>query len=182
MMIDIIFIFILISAAIKGARNGIIGALFSFAAFFIALAAALKLSALVAEYLQNSFDKPAAWWPFVAFLLVFLVVSGLITMAAKVLNKTLDMVMLGWVNKIGGFLIYAILYTLIFSVVIFYYDQIMHISDTTKEESKVYAYIEPWGEWTMQTLGRVIPVFKDVFTDMQDFFQEVGEDIRKSEH
>ena len=67
-------------------------------------------------------------------------------------------------------------------MVIFYYDQILHISDSIKEESKVYAYIEPWGEWTMRTLGRVIPVFKDVFADMQDFFQEVGEDIRKSEH
>lgn len=180
MMIDIIFIFIMISAAINGSRKGIIGAAFSFAAFFVALAAALKLSALVAEYLQESFDKPAAWWPFVAFMLVFLVVSGLIMMAAKVLNQTLDMAMLGWVNKIGGFLIYAILYTLVFSVVIFYYDQILHVSDATKGESKVYAYIEPWGEWTMKILGRVIPVFKDVFSDMQDFFQEVGEDIRKS--
>jgi membrane protein required for colicin V production len=182
MMIDIIFLFILISAAVSGFRRGIIGAIFSFAAFFIALAAALKLSALVAEYLQKSFDKPAAWWPFVAFALVFLAVSGLISLAARVLDKTLDLVMLGWVNKIGGFLIYAILYTLIFSVVIFYYDQIMHISDATKEESKVYAYIEPWGEWTMQALGKVIPVFKDVFADMEDFFQHVGEGIKKSEH
>ncbi|HSF44524.1 MAG TPA: CvpA family protein, partial [Chitinophagaceae bacterium] len=119
MTIDIIFLVILVFAAIKGFKQGSIGALFSFAAFFIALAAALKLSALVAEYLQESFDKPGPWWPVVAFLLVFLTVSGLISMAAKVLDKTLDMVMLGWVNSIGGFLIYAILYTLIFSVALF---------------------------------------------------------------
>jgi membrane protein required for colicin V production len=182
MAIDIIFLAILVFAAIKGFKQGIIGALFSFAAFFIALAAALKLSAIVAEYLQESFDKPGPWWPFVAFLLVFLTVSGLISMAAKVLDKTLDMVMLGWVNSIGGFLIYAILYTLILSVAIFYFDQILHISEATKEQSKVYAYIEPWGQWSMDILGKLIPVFKDVFTDMQDFFEKVGDDIRKTEH
>ncbi|HSF45135.1 MAG TPA: hypothetical protein VLA58_03965, partial [Chitinophagaceae bacterium] len=100
----------------------------------------------------------------------------------KVLDKTLDMVMLGWVNSIGGFLIYALLYTLIFSVALFYFDQIQHISEATKEQSKVYAYIEPWGQWSMDLLGKVIPVFKDVFTDMQDFFQKVGDHVRKSEH
>jgi membrane protein required for colicin V production len=67
-------------------------------------------------------------------------------------------------------------------VVIFYFDQIMHISDATKEQSKVYAYIEPWGQWSMDMLGKLIPVFKDVFKDMQDFFQEVGDDIRKTKH
>jgi len=179
MTIDLIFLFLMLSAAIKGFKNGLIGAAFSFAAFFIGLAAALKLSAIVAEYLQKSFDKPAAWWPVVAFLLVFIVVGSLIRIAARVLEKALDFAMLGWVNTLGGFLIYAILYTLVFSVAIFYYDQIRHISEATKAESKVYAYIEPWGEWTMRSLGYIIPQFKDVFADMQEFFQRVGEGLKK---
>ncbi len=179
MIIDLIFLFLMLSAAIKGFKNGLIGAAFSFAAFFIGLAAALKLSAIVAGYLQESFDKPAAWWPVVAFLLVFMVVGSLIRMAARVLEKALDFAMLGWVNTLGGFLIYAILYTLVFSVAIFYYDQIRHISEATKAESKVYAYIEPWGEWTMRSLGYIIPQFKDVFADMQEFFQRVGEGLKK---
>ncbi len=179
MTIDLVFLFIIVYAAIKGFKNGMIGAAFSFAAFFVGLAAALKLSAVVAEYLQKSFDKPAAWWPVVAFLLVFILVGSLMKMAAGLLEKALDFAMLGWVNKICGFLIYAILYTLIFSVAIFYYDQIRHISEAAKEESKVYAYIEPWGEWTMRALGTIIPQFKDVFADMQDFFQKVGQDLKK---
>jgi membrane protein required for colicin V production len=179
MTIDLIFLFIMLSAAIKGFKNGLVGAAFSFAAFFIGLAAALKLSAIVAAYLQQGFDKPAAWWPVVAFLLVFIVVGSLIRVAAGVLEKALNFAMLGWVNALGGFFIYAILYTLLFSVVIFYYDQIRHISEAAKVESKVYAYIEPWGEWTMRSLAYIIPQFKDVFADMQDFFQKVGEDLKK---
>jgi membrane protein required for colicin V production len=179
MRIDLIFFLLMIFAVLKGFKNGMIGAVFSFAAFFVGLAAALKLSAVVAKYLQDGFDKPAAWWPAVAFLLVFLVVGSLMRMAAGVLEKALNFAMLGWVNSLAGFLVYAILYTLIFSVVLFYYDQIMHISEATKSDSKVYAYIEPWGEWTMRSLGYIIPQFKDVFADMQDFFQQVGDDLKK---
>jgi membrane protein required for colicin V production len=129
--------------------------------------------------MQESFKSQSAWWPVVAFVVVFLVVSGLIRMAAAVLSKTMDVVMLGWVNKLGGFFLYAIMYTLIYSVVLFYLDQIMHISDAVKQQSKVYSYIEPWGEWTMNALGNVIPWFKDVFKDMEDFFSKVGENISK---
>lgn len=166
-------------AAVKGFRNGLVGAAFSFAAFFIGLAAALKLSSVVARYMEATFDKPSAWWPVIAFVAVMLIVAGLVRAMAAVVERTLNLVMLGWVNKVGGFLLYAILYTLIFSVVLFYFDQIMHISEATKQRSWVYTYIEPWGEWTMNALGRVIPQMKDVFNDMERFFEKVGNDLEK---
>ena len=87
--------------------------------------------------------------------------------------------MLGWVNKLGGFLLYAIMYTLIFSVVLFYYDQLLHISEETKEKSAVYSYIAPWGEWTMDAVAKLIPQFKGVFQDMERFFEKVGNDLSK---
>jgi len=180
MWIDLVWLFFMAMAAINGFRKGLVGAAFSFAAFFIGLAAALKLSAIVAVYLKESFDSFSAWWPVIAFVLVFLLVSGLVKMAAGVLEKTLDFVMLGWINKIAGFFLYAIMYTLIFSVVLFYFDQITHISDHVKQHSKVYAYIEPWGEWTMNTLGNLIPWFKDIFKEMEEFFSKVVENIKKS--
>lgn len=179
MIIDIIYLFILIMAAVKGFRQGLVVAAFSFAAFFIGLAAAIKLSAVVAVWLEESFDKPSAWWPFLAFILVLMLVSGLVRAAAAVVSGTMDLVMLGWINKLGGFLLYAILYTLVFSVVLFYYDQLWHIKEDTKEASAIYSYVEPWGQWTMDALGRWIPQLKDVFQDMERFFEKVGTDLTK---
>lgn len=177
MTIDLLFLFILAMAAFRGFRQGLVVAAFSFIAFFVGLAAAIKLSAVVAGWLEESFDKPSAWWPFLAFFLVLVIVSGIIRVLAKGIEGTLNLVMLGWVNKLGGFILYAILYTLIFSVVLFYYDQIKHISPETKERSLVYSYVEPWGEWTMSALGKIIPQFKDVFQDMERFFEKVGQDL-----
>lgn len=179
-MIDIIFVFLMLAALAKGFSKGMVGAAFSFAAFFIALAAALKLSATVAGWLMESSGSQGPWWPVIAFLLVFAVVSGLVKMAAGVVEKTLDFAMLGWLNKLAGFVLYAILFTLLYSVALFYYDQIRGISAVAREESRVYAYIEPWGEWTMQAIGNIIPQFKDVFSDMQEFFEKVGNDIKKT--
>jgi membrane protein required for colicin V production len=57
--IDIIYIIILAMAALKGFRQGMVVAAFSFVAFFVGLAAAVKLSAIVAVWLEESFDKLA---------------------------------------------------------------------------------------------------------------------------
>lgn len=179
MWIDLLWLFCMAMAVLKGFKNGLIGAAFSFAAFFIGLAAALKLSAIVAVYMKDSFESHWAWWPVIAFVLVFLLVSGIVKMAAGVVEKTLDFVMLGWVNKIGGFMLYAIMYTLVLSVAMFYFDQSLHISDSVKQQSKVYAYIEPWGSWTMNALGNLIPWFKDTFRDIEDFFSKLGQNIQK---
>ena len=53
MWIDIVFLVLVIVAVVKGIRRGIIMAIFSFAGWFIGIAAALKLSALAASYLQH---------------------------------------------------------------------------------------------------------------------------------
>jgi membrane protein required for colicin V production len=53
MTIDLIYLLILVAAAFKGFRQGMVLAAFSFVAFFIGLAAAIKLSAVVAGWLEG---------------------------------------------------------------------------------------------------------------------------------
>jgi len=59
MLIDLIFALLLVMAIIKGYQKGFIVAFFSIIAFIIGLAAALKLSAVVAEYLIQSVNISA---------------------------------------------------------------------------------------------------------------------------
>ena len=180
MSIDIAFLIVLIFAAIKGFSRGLIMAIFSFAGLFIGLAAALKLSAVVANYFQESTDKvPSTWWPFIAFILVFLFVVALVSLAGKAVEKTLELSTLGWVNRIGGFLIYAIMYTLLFSVVLFFLVQMNLLGEKTISDSVVYGYVQPWGPWMIAGLSKIIPAFKDVFTDLQEFFDEIGQELKK---
>jgi len=178
MGIDLAFLVILALAAMKGFSRGLIMAVFSFAALFIGLAAALKLSSVVANYFKTSDALPSHWWPVLAFVAVFLIAVFIVKAAGGLVEKTVQLALLGWVNKIGGFLVYAVLYTLLFSVVLFFLAQLNMITEAVKGKSVTYAYIEPWGPWAIAGLGKVIPAFKDVFGDLQEFFEQAGTKLK----
>jgi len=177
MILDIIVAVILILAIIKGYRQGLIVALFSFIAFFIGLAAALKLSVVVADYLGKSVKVSDKWLPIISFAVVFLIVVLLVRLGARFIQKTVELAMLGWLNRLGGILLYTGLYILIFSILIFYADQLGFIKPETKAESVTYSYIQPWGPKLMDGLGKIIPVFKGMFKDLEDFFDGVSKQV-----
>jgi membrane protein required for colicin V production len=179
-MIDVVFVILMVLAAFKGFRKGFTGAVFSFAALFIGMAAAVKTSAVAAVWLQEKSGQPGPWWPVVAFVLVFLAVSLVLRMAASIVEKTLEAVALGWANRLSGFLLYAIVYTLLFSVALYYYDQLFHMSDPTKAASRVYAFVEPWGKWTMEAVGNVMPAFRDLFKDIDRYFEQTTGPLNKT--
>ena len=177
MILDIIVAVILIFAIIKGYRQGLIVALFSFIALAIGLAAALKLSVVVAGYIGKAVNVSDKWLPIVSFAVVFLIVVLLVKLGAKFIQKTVELAMLGWVNRVGGILLYAALYILIFSVLLFYADQMNFIKPETKKESVTYSYIQPWGPKLMEGLGKIIPIFKGMFEDLEDFFDSVSKHV-----
>ena len=173
-MIDIIFIILIGIAIIKGFQKGLIVALFSIIAFIIGIAAALKLSAVVAVHLQNNAIVAASWLPFVSFIIVFLVVALLINLGGKLIEKTFEMAMLGWLNRLGGIVLYVLLYTIIFSVFLFYAEKIHLFGDAAWVSSKVYPFIKPWAPFVIDEFGKIIPVFKDIFTQLEGYFQSLS--------
>ena len=177
MILDITIAVILLLAVIKGYRQGLIVALFSVLAFILGLAAAIKLSVVVAGYIGNTVKISDKWLPIVSFAVVFLIVVLLVRLGAKFLEKSVELAMLGWVNKIGGILLYAGLYILVFSILIFYADQLGFIKPETKKESVTYAYVQPWGPQLMEGLGKIIPVFKGMFRALEDFFDGVSKQV-----
>ena len=177
MILDIIIAVILILAVIKGYRQGLIVALFSVLAFIVGLAAAIKLSVVVIGNAVKISDK---WLPIISFAVVFLIVVLLVRLGAKFLQKSVELAMLGWVNTIGGILLYAGLYIFIFSILIFYADHLGFIKSETKNESVAYAYVQPWGPKLMDGLGKIIPVFKGMFKDLEDFFDGVSKQVPRA--
>jgi membrane protein required for colicin V production len=170
MIIDIAFVIVMILAVFKGLRKGLILGIFSLLAFIIGLAAALKLSVVVAEWLKDSAGSFSKWLPLISFMLVFIAVILLIGLLARVIKKTMQFAMLGWLDSLGGLLLYIIIYTIIFSIFLFFAEKLFLIQPSTIQDSKLYTYVSPWGPKVMDNLGKIIPLFKDMFTELQDFF------------
>ncbi|MDB5280451.1 CvpA family protein [Ferruginibacter paludis] len=176
-MIDIIFAILIVIAVIKGYQKGFIVAVFSIVAFILGLAAALKLSSVVAVYLQNNATISASWLPFISFAIVFVVVAVLVNMGGKLIEKTFEMAMLGWLNRIGGILLYIVLYIIIFSVFLFYADKIHLFSETAMESSKVFPFVKPWAPFVIDGFGKIVPVFKDMFTQLEGYFESLSSKV-----
>ena len=176
-MIDIIFAILIVIAIFKGYRKGLIIAIFSIVALIVGLAAALKLSATVAAYLQNSISISGKWLPFLSFAMVFGLVAVLVGMGGKLIEKTFEMALLGWANRIGGILLFVILYTIIFSIFLFYAEKIHLFEEATIQSSKVFPFIKPWGPKVINAFGTILPIFKDMFTQLSNYFESLSPKI-----
>lgn len=180
MIIDILFGLVLLLALWKGYRRGLVVGLFSLLAIFIGLAAALKLSAVVADHLGRSVNISRQWLPFLSFLLVFIVVVILVRLAAKALEASVNWAMLGWANKLGGIICYVLLYSIIFSVLLFYAEKMEWIRPSAIEGSITYSFLKPWGPKAINLFGELIPWFKDMFRELEQFFENVSRNIPSS--
>lgn len=174
MLIDFIAIGLIVLAIVKGFRNGLVIAIFSLLAFIIGLAAALKLSAVVAEYLGSNTNISQRWLPILAFAIVFFVVVLLVRLGAKAIEGGLRMVMLGWFNKLAGVVFYLLLYFLVFSIILFYATQLHIIKPETAQISATYPIIYPFAPVVMDALGSIIPAFKNMFAELENFFDHLS--------
>ena len=174
MILDILFLILMVFAVIKGISRGLIVGIFSILAFIVGVAAALKLSAVVAQKLQQNTAVPGPWLPVISFVVVFLVAVVLINLLARLIDKTFDVALLGWVDSLGGVVLYVIIYTVLFSVFLFYAQNIGLVKSDTITASVTYPYVQPWGPKVMDNIGKIIPVFKDMFGQLESFFENIA--------
>lgn len=179
MLLDIVFAIVLVLAIFKGYQRGLVVGLFSLVSVIIGLAAAVKLSAAVAGHIGEAVKVSEEWLPVIAFAAVFIVVVILIRFGANAIEKAIEVVMLGWLNKLAGIFLYVTIYMIVFSVLLFYADQIKLIQPATIEKSVTYSYVQPLGPKVINGLGTLIPIFKNMFDELSVFFGAVADNISK---
>lgn len=177
MIIDIIFVILMVVALIHGYRRGLIVAVFSLVSIIVGLAAAIKLSAVVANHLGHTVKVSDKWLPIISFAIVFIVVVLIIRLGARAIQKLTEAMMMGWANRLGGILLYVLIYITIFSVILFYANQVKIIRPEAIKASVTYSFIQPWGPKAIDGFASVIPFFRDMFTQLEGFFSRIPEKI-----
>ncbi len=173
MWIDIIVVILCLLALFKGLSNGLVLAVFSFLSYLIGLAAALKFSAVVAAYLGHHWSVNGRWLPFLAFSLIFILVVFLVRLGARAIESVIQVATLGWLNKGCGILLYAFLYLFIFSIVLFYGEQLHVFRKETAAASVTYPYLYKIAPLVMEWLAGIIPLFKNLFADLKQYFGRI---------
>lgn len=174
MFIDIPYFILLLFAVYKGYNRGLIVAVFSFVGLILGLAAAIKFSAFVANWLSKNTHIGLGWLPVLSFLIVFIGVVSLIRLSAGILQKSVEFMFMGWINRVGGILLYSALFTMTFSVILFYAVQLNVLTTESISSSKCYGFVKPWASFVINGIGKVFPIFRGLFTQLEAYFQSTA--------
>ena len=162
--LDIILGSLLAFGLYKGIRNGLFVELASLVSLLLGIYIAIKFSYFVKGVLSGFVHwnpKTIQIW---AFLLTFILVIFLVSLAAKLLTKAANFAYLGWINKLGGGGFRLLKTVLIVSVFLNLFEKINFNNTFTKKEtldkSLFYHPIQ-------KTAGFIYPSIEKWYIDMK---------------
>lgn len=118
-LLDIIIIIPLLLWAYQGYKKGFVISLASFAALFLGLYAALFFSDFSAGKLKEYFEIGEKYLAIIAFVVTFVVVVIAVVVVGNIVQKFVDVLLLGFLNKAAGALFGILKGALYLSILIF---------------------------------------------------------------
>ncbi len=174
MALDITGLILIALFFIRGYTRGLIVAAFSVLAILLGILCALKLSQSFATWLLEHGYTTSGWAPLLSYLVLFIGVVLLVRLIAKLLQKAVEGLMLGIVNKLAGGLLYGFLGAVLYSSLLWIGARTGMITPEQIATSKCYSWLSSLAPWFFGCAGHVLPFAKDVFEKLQHFFDAVG--------
>jgi membrane protein required for colicin V production len=131
--VDLLLLLPIIWFVYQGFRRGFIIELASLVALILGIYAALYFSGYAAGFLVDRFHMGPKYVPVVSFIITFIVVVFLVYSVGKLLEKVINMIALGFVNKFAGAVFGLLKGAVIISVVLMI---INHFNDNFISEEK----------------------------------------------
>jgi len=171
MWLDIFTGTILIIALLKGYKNGFIRALISFFSLWIGLVLAFQFAGWVANQLKEHTKIASHWLPFISFLIVLILVLIVLKWMASLLQQTAEWLLLGWLNKLLGIVLYGFIYFTMLSAVV-YFLQVLGIIEAEKmKETYSYQWLHLWWPYCMDKIAIWIPSIKSTLATFSNPFK-----------
>ncbi|NQU87943.1 MAG: CvpA family protein [Mariniphaga sp.] len=140
--IDIVLVILLLLAAISGFKKGLIVELASLAALILGIWGAFEFSDITAEFLVENFNWNWDHLNVVSFVITFVVIVILVHIIGSVINKMIEVAMLGFLNRLAGIVFGVVKSALILSVILVVFDRIDRdvniLSKEKKADSRLY--------------------------------------------
>ena len=143
--IDIIILVLLVAFGIGGLRKGIITEAATLLGLGLGLYGAFHFSDFTAEQLVKYVEIDQKYMNVISFAVTFIVVAVLVYLLGRLVAKLVKAINLGFVDKIGGFLIGLAKGVLISSLLIMLINALNLngvIKEETKQKSLLYPYVE----------------------------------------
>jgi len=144
--IDIILLVLLILSAIGGFKNGLIAEVVSLAALVFGIWGAIEFSYITADFLTEKLNLNTEHLNIISFIVTFVVIVILVHIVGNTINKMVEAVTLGFVNKLAGMVFAVLKSALILSIILLIFDRIDKdvkiLPEKAKSESRMYEPIK----------------------------------------
>ncbi len=118
-LLDIIILIPLLWFGYHGYKKGLIIEVASLAAFILGLYFAFYFSNFTAGYLKQFFNIQPKYMAAISFIVTFIGVIIIVLAVARLLEKVINILMLGFLNKLGGAVFGILKGALFLSIIIF---------------------------------------------------------------
>jgi membrane protein required for colicin V production len=132
---DLIIAVVLVWAFYSGYKKGIIYMLISFLAIVIGIYAAIHFSYLIVDKLGEWINKDADQLKILSYVLTFVIVFAILHLVGKILDKFLEAVALGFVNRIAGGALSVAIKIVVLSLALWLFDQANQIFPIVKQDT-----------------------------------------------
>ena len=133
--LDIIIIIIMVWSFYSGYKKGAIYMVVSLLAIILGLYAAIHFSYLVVGKLGEYIGKDPEQLQILSYVITFVIVFGLMHLIGKILDKFLEAVALGFVNRLAGGAISVGIKIIVLSLVLWLFEQGNQIFPIVKQET-----------------------------------------------
>lgn len=158
--IDIIILACFLPAIILGIRDGLIRQLVAMAVVIGGILMSTRFSGAVGEWILGWFEVEPFWLKVISFAIVFIAVALVISIIGKLLEKVLDIAMLGWLNRLLGMVVALATAALLIGTVIYMIDSANNLMEfLPKEKIEQSRFYKP----LLELIQRVFPIFKQLF-------------------
>lgn len=139
---DIVVAILLVVGAIRGLKQGFLSQLASVAALLLGIWGAVRFSDYMATLLSGKFGISSAYLPVISFAITFVLIVIAIHFIEKVVERFLNLAMLGGINKVLGFVFGFAKYAIITSVLLVFVEKanvrFNFFTEEQKSKSLVY--------------------------------------------
>ncbi len=123
-IIDIIILVCFVPAVFNGLSKGFVDQAFSLIALVLGVWLSFKFSGMAGDWLASFVDLPGTVLHIISFILILILVSLVMWLIGKLVEKVLKFVMLGWLNKLLGVVFALIKCFLIIGLVIILFESV----------------------------------------------------------
>lgn len=177
MALDVTGIIIIILFFIRGYTRGIILALFSLAAILLGIIISLKFSQSLSTWMLAKGWIANGWALLISYIILFTFVVIIVRLLAKLIQKAFEAIMLGFVNRIAGGLVFALLGAILWSTFLWIGAHMHLLSAEMIASSKTYSTLSLLAPKVFEIIGALLPFAKHIFDNMQHFFDTINQNI-----